>query len=293
MKKRISLLLVSAILALTGCGAQGNTAAENQAVETNENPEVARALEEIMPEETLPEDTLPQEAAESTVSGRTAARSEASEGFDEEAWACYQKAREATDALTAREEQFLVHTVQTSGEAQTEEFVDVRLKRMGLNGEAPQFSAAGTVKTGGQTIPLEMYYQDGMLYSVSGTARVKTASEYTEAVSTVDILGEFSAQLKQEYIISINKTENADGTIFLNLSFRGKINQVDTSGNGELILNAKGYIISQEYDLTAEVEQDGVPASIHQSVECTVLSYGDSVTAIEFPAPEDFIDVSQ
>lgn len=319
MKRKLSWLLILALLALPGCGTQKNTTAESGPVQEAEGAvaengpvpvaegdvaesshvqeaegAVAETLpEETLPEETLPEDTLPQEAEEGSAVGRTAARPEAGEGFDEAAWELYSQAQAAMDALTAREEQFLVYTVQTSGETQTEESVDVRLKRIALDSEDPQFSAIGTVKLSGERIPLEMYYQDGVLYSISGTAKVKKAAGYAESVATVDILGEFSGQLKQEYISAISKTENADGTAFLLLSFHGNINGVDTSGSGELILNAGGYVISQKYDLTAEVEQDGVPASVRQSVECTVLSYGDSVTPIEFPAPEEFIEIAQ
>lgn len=301
MKKKIGLLLVLALLAMNGCSTQENTVADHSAAETTERREVEGAAietlpeetlaEDILPEDTLPEDTLPQEAGESVSSGRTSVRPEASDGFDEGAWARYLLAKEAMDGLAAREEQFLVNTKQMSGGNEASESVDVRLKRTGLDQETPQFSAVGTVKTQGGNIPLEMYYQDGTLYSISGTAKVKKTADYADSVATVDILGGFSAQLKKEYIISMSYAENADGTVFLELSFHGNINQVDTSGSGELILNSKGYIISQKYILTAEVEQDGVPATVEQSVECTLLSYGDSVKPIEFPAPEDFIEV--
>lgn len=79
------------------------------------------------------------------------------------------------NALTSREEQFIVNTVQEENGTSTEESVNVRLKRTGLGSDSPKFSASGHVETGGQDIPLDMYYRDGMLYSISGNAKVRSS----------------------------------------------------------------------------------------------------------------------
>lgn len=276
MTKKFVPFLFAFLLLLAGCS--GN---ESPAAQTALAPE--QGLEDLLPE---------ADGADKEPSvGRTAVAPEEDGSFDEAAWETYSRALAQMDELDAREEQFLVHTVQETGGTTAEDSVDVRLRRQGLTGTEPQFTASGRVISGGGQIPLELYFRDGVLYSVSGTAKVKKPAEYEASVATVDILGEFLQQLKKEYVISMGKTENADGTIFLRLSFHGKINQVDTSGSGELILNGQGYIISQKYNLTAQVEQEGKSATVTQTVECTLLSYGASAPALEFPPEDEFLEV--
>ena len=118
-----------------------------------------------------------------------------------------------------------------------------------------------------------------MLYSISGNAKVKKQADYETSVATVDILGEFLSQLKREYIVSINKEEYADGTVFIGLAFSGPINEVETC------------IISEQFTLTVESEQDGSKSFIRQDVECMLINYGDTVSDIEFPDPNDFVEV--
>lgn len=268
MKRTAIILLCAALGLASGCGSQDNGDAE-------------QALENVA-EETTAEETFP---------GPVSAGLESLEGFDEDAWALYEKGVAAMNALTSREEQFIVNTVQEENGTSTEESVNVRLKRTGLGSDSPKFSASGHVETGGQDIPLDMYYRDGMLYSISGNAKVKKQADYETSVATVDILGEFLSQLKREYIVSINKEEYADGTVFIGLAFNGPINEVETSGSGELILNAEGCIISEQFTLTVESEQDGSKSFIRQEVECMLINYGDTVSDIEFPDPNDFVEV--
>lgn len=268
MRKTAVLLLCAALGFAGGCGSQENTNAD-------------QALENVA-EDTTAAETFP---------GPITAELGSLDGFDEDAWALYEKGIACMDTLVSREEQFIVNTVQEENGTSSEESVNVRLKRTGLGTDSPKFSASGNVETGTQTIPLDMYYKDGMLYSISGNAKVKKAAEYETSVASVDILGDFFNQLKREYIISINKEEYADGTVFIGLAFHGPINEVETTGSGEMILNAEGYIISEQFTLTVGSEQEGNSSYIRQEVECMLINYGDTVSDIEFPDPNDFVEV--
>ena len=89
MKKTAIILLCAALGLASGCGSQDNGDAE-------------QALENVA-EETTAEETFP---------GPVSAGLESLEGFDEDAWALYEKGVAAMNALTSREEQFIVNTVQ-------------------------------------------------------------------------------------------------------------------------------------------------------------------------------------
>ena len=89
MKKTAIILLCAALGLASGCGSQDNGDAE-------------QALENVA-EETTAEETFP---------GPVSAGLESLEGFDEDAWALYEKGVAVMNALTSREEQFIVNTVQ-------------------------------------------------------------------------------------------------------------------------------------------------------------------------------------
>ena len=109
MKKTAIILLCAALGLASGCGSQDNGDAE-------------QALENVA-EETTAEETFP---------GPVSAGLESLEGFDEDAWALYEKGVAAMNALTSREEQFIVNTVQEENGTSTEESVNVRLKDLAV-----------------------------------------------------------------------------------------------------------------------------------------------------------------
>ena len=150
-----------------------------------------------------------------------------------------------------------------------------------------------TITEHGDILALEsLLHKNGYGSGVSPLGILTGTEHIEETAATVDILGGLSQELVREYITAIRQFSYADGTVIIELAFKGDINEMETMGTGEIILNEEGYIISQKFDLQAEVTVDGIPAVVRQSAECVLMNYGDSVSAVDFPDLSTYSDAT-
>ena len=212
--------------------------------------------------------------------------------FQEEAWEVYQAALTATTALTSRQEESVVITTQSSRSSETEKTIRLVITQLGLDTDAQELSAVGTVSCDDTSVALEIYYVDGFLYTLTGSVKEQTAATFDTALSAVDFLGSFTAELAEEYFSNCRMTEYADGTIILELDFEGEISGNETTGSGEVIVDESGIVVSQKYDLETTYKSDGQKVTVTQAVEVTMLAYGDLVSAIEYPDFSDYQEVT-
>ncbi len=204
-------------------------------------------------------------------------------GIDEDAWNIFEAAREKSNAWVNREETVLIYTIQMVGDERTEETIDLWVRFTGLGSEEAAFWATGSVMAGGQKMDMSWYYTDGTFYTVNGSSLTGQEAPYAEASSGVDVLASFLTELTREKITAIGQTTNADETTVISFSFSGMINEMDTEGTGEVVIDENGCILSQKYNLEASTAVNGVVASVRQSAECTNLAYDDAVESIVFP----------
>ena len=289
MRKKLELMLLLLVITASGCGAQ---------IEDTNEAALAVATLPVETSELSGED-LDEDTKDRTVDNKegkeeqqTNAEDAPLTGIDEEAWELYAAAQAKMEALTAREEHSMVYTTQEDETGRVEQSIQVRVKFTGLGSEQAQLSAAGTVKVNDEVIPLEIYYRDGYVYTSGASGRVKGQSTFEETAATVDILGGLSKELIRDYITAIRQISYADGSVIIELAFKGDINGMDTMGTGEVILNEEGYVISQKFDLQAEVTVEGIPAMVRQSAECILINYGSDVTDVEFPDLSTYLDAT-
>ena len=261
MRNRLlSLLLVFSLIFTAGCGGQ----------ESAESGENADSVSKVETEETT----------------------EAETGFQEEAWEVYQTALTATTALTSRQEESVVITTQSTRSSETEETIRLVITQLGLDTDSQELSAVGTVTSDGTSVALQVYYVGGRLYTLTGSVKEQTASTFEAALTAVDFLGSFTAELAEEYFSNCVMTEYADGTIILDLDFEGEISGNETTGSGEVIVDEAGIIISQKYDLETSYKSGGQKVTVSQAVEVTMLAYGDLVSSIEYPDFSDYQEIA-
>lgn len=278
MRKKLELCILMLVFMLSGCG--------TQVEDTNEAALAMATLPEASDED---EYDAPYPEAEvmspgtDTEPNLTREEDTPLSGIDEAAWESYRTARDKMSGLSAREENSMVYTTQENELGYVEQSIQVNVKFTGLGTEQAELSAVGTVKVNDQVIPLEIYYTDGYVYTSGASGRVKGTSTFEETAATVDILAGLSNELTREYITAIRQFSYVDGTTIIEMAFKGMIGGMDTMGNGEIIINEEGYIVSQRFDLQAEALVDGISTIVRQSAECITLNYGDAVTQIEFP----------
>ena len=227
------------------------------------------------PDEQIQRDTEPAEDDQPVLTAGSTA-SVIDEAIDK-AWEVLQEARKNMAALTAVEENQLLYT-KIDG---SDESITLRVAFTDIGTEDIVIGASGTVKTQGNVIPLEIYYKKGMMVRASGGKSTKSASTLEEALITVDFLRSIRSDLKKEDVTEASMLETADGMITISLQFTGTISGLPTSGRGELLLDADHLIASEGYSFEARNKEG---KTVAQSVECTMLAYGQDVKAIDLPA---------
>ncbi|MBO4288471.1 MAG: hypothetical protein J5865_00030 [Lachnospiraceae bacterium] len=192
------------------------------------------------------------------------------------AWEVLQEARKNMASLKAVEENQILYT-KIDG---ADDSISLRVTVTDIDTGKLTIGAAGTVKTKGNAIPLEIYYKDGVMVRISGGNSAKTEATQEEALANVDFLRSIRRDLKKEDLTSASMFEAADGMITISLQFSGTISGLPTTGRGELLLDADHLIASEGYSFEA-TNKDGKPVS--QSVECTLLCWDQDVKAVELP----------
>jgi len=203
---------------------------------------------------------------------------------DDRFYQLYHEANALTDGLSCRQEQYLLYTLYENEDSTREDSIRMTTILRDCDTAAPLMSSVGTVGTAAELIDLELYYKDGMLYQCGGESKVKTSRSYEEAVDSFDLVHSFIEELTDDKIQSATGSVSADGTVLIDLVISGIINGMQTEGNGELLLNAEGLILSRSFSLSAVTFENGDPVTIHQSVESTLLSWNEDVPDIDFPA---------
>ena len=199
------------------------------------------------------------------------------EGSDIDAsWNVLTEVRERMNGLTALEENQLLYTkIEDS-----EESITLRLTMTGIGGEDFTLGAAGSVKTQGNVIPLEIYYRNKTMVRISGGNKDTADSTEDEALATVDFLRSIRRDLTKECLTSAVMTETVDGIKTVSILFEGTISGLSTTGRGEILIDPDGLISSEGYSFEA-VNKDGKKVS--QSVECTLLACNADVNAVDLP----------
>lgn len=198
--------------------------------------------------------------------------------ISEEAWNAYDTARKKAQSIEAREFQIVIYTKEDRSEGSASQTISLKVKEIKSQGIA----ATGTVKAGEDIIPIEFYYTNGKLYSVSGENLTVEEKTYEEAINLIDPLQVFHADLQHSYLLEIIKNDMLDGNSTVQLTVKGKIGGVETLGTGEAVINTEGLISSESYSLDATETKGNMV--VKQSVESTLIATGTDVTPIVFPA---------
>ncbi len=198
--------------------------------------------------------------------------------ISEEAWSAYDSARKKARSIDAREFQIVIYTKEDRSEISASQTISLRVKEIKSQGIA----ATGTVKAGDNIIPIEFYFTDGKLYSVSGENLTAEEKTYEEAIKLIDPLQDFHSDLQYSYLLEIIKNDMLDGNSTVSLTMKGKIGEVETLAIGEAVINTEGLISSESYSLD-NVENNS-SMIVKQSVESTLIATGSDVTPIVFPA---------
>ncbi len=216
-------------------------------------------------------DVFPQ----TSVSGRGEETAVTDSGIDS-AWRIYEAAIEKTDSADALEINQLIYTKKTD----TEESISLHLCMTGIGTEAMAVQADGSVNSDGDVMSVGISYYDGRRLSTGAQSEKLEETDEDTVLSEVVFLRGFHRDMCRSFMTDASYESSADGMVTLSFTFEGMINDVFTSGNGEIMINSDGLLASEGYSFEV-TDSDGMRST--QSVECVLLAVNDDVSAIEIP----------
>ena len=186
---------------------------------------------------------------------------------------------EKLDAALAKNEalgncRYITVTTVTVGDnlGETSSRVELTVDVSG-SGDSGLIAATGTATAYEKSIPMEVYFKDGMIYQKIGEVRHSEPIDFDFALRSV------SASLWAPfplYIDTISSSVLSDGKtrVLVGLNANESIN----SGYVESFINKEGYVDSQHLVTTVSETSNGVTKQTVTDKWITLAAYGDSVT---------------
>jgi len=223
-----------------------------------------------------------ESAAAQTASAETAVLPAAvyeSGEIQEEAVAAYQQAIARMQQLPAAE--YTVHNAYTvNGEELISTDFDVR-KTSG--GSAGLLAGTGVMCYKGISVPSEIYYQNGTVYTSAAGRQTKQTGTMTQALSDCGLVEDYYATLRNASVTLCTMTAESDGSCLIRLAFRLEQDTANAGGLIEARLSADGLIREESFRMTAHYLSDsGSVTTNDNDVTKKLADSGDSCVPV-FP----------